>query len=259
MTPNRTTIATLLATWALAGAAADSATPAPGTLIQDCAQCPQMVVVPAGRFMMGSDNWREHEKPVHEVHIPRSFAIGRTAVTQAQWIWLMGKNPSRYPRCGKDCALDWVSWDDAQLFIERLSAHTGQRYRLPTEAEWEYACRAGGTHQYCGGDDVHLVARIWKKGQRNGPWPVAGKAPNAWGLYDMTGNIGEWTLDCWNPSYAGAPADGSAWTSGDCRQRSIRGNNRNATEFQTNAANRGRGTTDYRSSTVGFRLVRELP
>lgn len=232
-----------------------------GKVFKDCADCPEMVVVPAGSFDMGSNGGEENEKPVHRVTIKRAFAIGKTEVTQAQWKAIMGNNPAKYGACGDNCPVEQVSWDDAQEFIEALNEKTGKNYRLPSEAEWEYACRAGGQHTYCGGDDMNSVG--WYGGlatpagnSGKSTNPVGTKQPNAWGLYDMSGNVWEWVQDSYHESYEGAPADGSAWEEESATLRVPRGG---SWSYLQPAAKRGGSETDFRYGTIGFRLARTLP
>ncbi len=192
---------------------------AAGSVFKDCDDCPEMVVIPAGSFEMGGNG--SDEQPVHRVTL-RSFSMGKAEVTQGQWRAVMGSNPSHFSGCGDNCPVEQVSWEDAKQFVSRLSAKTGKTYRLPSEAEWEYACRAGGRHEYCGSDRADEVS--WYSGNSgNATHPVAGKKANAWGLHDMSGNVWEWTEDCWNQNYSNAPTDGSVWTSGNCSQRVVRG------------------------------------
>lgn len=224
-----------------------------GKVFRDCNACPEMVVIPAGSFQMGSNGGKSDEKPVHRVDVP-AFAIGKTEVTQAQWRAIMGSNPSRFSDCD-DCPVERVNWHDAQDYLNRLSARTGQRYRLPSEAEWEYACRAGGQHEYCGGDSLDSLA--WYDGNSNKrTQSVERKQANAWGLHDMSGNVWEWVQDCWNGSYNGAPADGSAWTDGDCGKRVLRGGSWGHLPAFTRAADRGRSDTTFRFIGSGFRPAR---
>ncbi|MCC6539966.1 MAG: formylglycine-generating enzyme family protein, partial [Bryobacterales bacterium] len=196
----------------------------PGRVFQDCPDCPRMVVVPAGEFLMGSPDSEagrfESEGPQRTVRIRRAFALGRSEVTQGEWRAVMGSNPSSFSGCGDDCPVERVSWNDAREFARRLSEKTGKRYRLPTEAEWEYACRAGGSDLYCGGGGVDALAWYGSNSSAR-TQRVAQKRPNAFGLYDMSGNVWEWTEDCWNANYNGAPIDGSAWLTGDCSNRVI--------------------------------------
>lgn len=231
-----------------------------GETFKDCADCPEMVVIPAGSFDMGSNGGDDNEKPVHRVTIAGNFALGKTEVTQGQWQQIMGNNPSRYSKCGDNCPVEMVSWEDAQEFIQRLSEKTGRQYRLPSEAEWEYACRAGGAHLYCGGDNPDSVS--WYGGMATPAGnsgkttnPVATRQPNAFGLYDMSGNVWEWVEDSYHENYDGAPTDGSAWQ-GDGALRVPRGG---SWSYLQRAAKRGGSEPTYRFGTIGFRLARTLP
>lgn len=250
---------------ALADAASVSRRPAAakaGDIFRDCSYCPEMVAIPPGSFIMGSptaDPARsENEGPAHAVKIARPIAVGRTAVTQVQWVALMGGNPSYFANCGADCPVEWVSWNDAREYISRLNAKTGKDYRLPSEAEWEYACRAGGTQAYCGSDDPESVA-WYGTNSANTTHPVAGKKANAWGLHDMSGNVFEWVEDCWNRNYERAPTDASAWTSGQCSMRVLRGGAWWSGPEALRSAKRLRLATDDRNGISGFRVVRTLP
>ncbi len=232
-----------------------------GTVFKDCADCPEMVVIPPGSFDMGSDNGDDNEKPVHRVTINYAFALGKTEVTQAQWKAIMGSNPSKFPACGDNCPVEQVSWDDTQEFIEKLNAKTGKQYRLPSEAEWEYACHASGKHTYCGSDDPDSVG--WYGGMAKPAGnsgrttnPVATRQANAWGLYDMSGNVWEWVADSYHKSYVGAPTDGSAWLDEDSMTRVPRGG---SWSYLQRAAKRGGSESDYRFGSIGFRLARTLP
>jgi len=199
---------------------------APETIIKDCPECPEMVVLPGGSFLMGSPPDPEpdpfineqpktigqaDEKPQHRVQI-QSFSMGKYEVTQEQWYAVMGHNPSANK--GRTLPVERVSWDDTQLFIAKLNQKTGQKYRLPSEAEWEYAARAGTTTEWSYGEDESKLGNYaWHKGNSGGKTHLAGqKLPNAFGLFDMYGNVWEWMQDCYHGNYAGAPNDGSAWT-----------------------------------------------
>ena len=229
--------------------AAEAARMAPGQVFKDCSDCPEMVVIPAGTFDMGGT--LIDELPVHRVTL-RSFSMGKTEVTQAQWRAVMGSSPSRFSNCGDTCPVEQVSWEDAKLFVSRLSQKTGKSYRLPSEAEWEYSCRSGGREEYCGSSRVDEVA--WYLGT-GGTQPVARKGANAWGLHDMSGNVWEWTEDCWNGNYSGAPTDGGAWTSGVCFQRVVRGSSwSNSLYFRYSF--RLWNATNYRGNNLGFRVAR---
>lgn len=224
------------------------------TVVRDCPDCPAMVTLPAGIFQMGSAV--SGAGPEHTVIVP-SFAIGKYEVTQKEWRALMGNNPSHFANCGDNCPVETISWNDAQAFIKRLNKTTGKTYRLPTEAEWEYACRAGGTGKYCGGDDAGAVA--WYGDKAGGPHPVGRKKPNAFGLFDMSGNVAEWTEDCYHKDYTGAPTDGSAWEdSGDCNFGMMRGGGWNGTSDEILAAIRQGVRATSLFSNVGLRLAKTL-
>lgn len=231
----------------------------PGTTFKDCADCPEMVTIPAGSFEMGPSGITGSGQPAHRVQFAGSFALGRTEVTQAQWQLIMGSNPSRFSNCGDDCPVENVSWDDALEFVRRMNQKTGKNYRLPSEAEWEYACRAGERHDYCGSDQIERVA--WYESNSGGKThPVAGKQANAWGLYDMSGNVWEWTGDCWNDDYNGAPTDGSAWTAGKCSAgRVVRGGSWFNGPQDKRVAKRTGEFTSIRVINSGVRLARTLP
>jgi formylglycine-generating enzyme required for sulfatase activity len=233
--------------------------PVAGKVVSDCAECPELVELPAGSFDMGAENGEANEKPVHRVSV-KAFAIGKTEVTQAQWQALMVTNPSEFTGCGDTCPVEQVSWDDVQAYLKKLNAKTGKQYRLPTEAEWEYACRAGSQQEYCGSDNSDSVA--WSSMNTgslfNNPFPVAKKKANAFGLYDMSGNVWEWVEDTYHDSYAGAPSDGSAWVGGSS-MRVLRGGSWGKQPKYSRAASRHKFGTNYRDFSFGFRLARTLP
>ena len=226
----------------------------PGSVFKDCPDCPEMVVIPAGSFEMGSSVLSE--SPVHRVTL-RSFSIGKTEVTQGQWRAIMGNNPSHFSNCGDNCPVDSVSWDNAKQFVSRLSANTGKTYRLSSEAEWEYACRAGERQEYCGSNSSDNAG--WHKDNSGGRTkPVAGKQANAWGLHDMSGNVWEWTEDCWMDDYNGAPTDGRAWNLWlHCPQQLARGGSWiNDPQLNLRAAFRKRFFVVYGTFSYGFRVAR---
>ena len=168
-------------------------------------------------------------------------------------------------QAGVAAAVRWVinvSWEDAQQYVKWISAKTRAQYRLPTEAEWEYAARAGSETKYSWGNSIgknkancHDCGSRWD-GSKTAP--VSSFAVNASGLYDMHGNVWEWTQDCWNRSYQGAPSDGSAWLSGNCDQRVLRGGSWNHFPINLRSASRVRYSTGFRSYYLGFRLARTL-
>jgi formylglycine-generating enzyme required for sulfatase activity len=173
----------------------------------------------------------------------RNYEMGKTEVTQAHWKAVMGENPSDFSKCGDDCPVEQVSWTDVKLFIKRLNRKTGKEYRLPSEAEWEYACLAGSNTTYCGGNDVDKVA--WTKDNSGGETsPVAGKKPNAWGLYDMSGNVWEWVED---------------WYDSEQKERMLRGGSWINVAQNARAAIRSSSVPAARNHCLGFRLARTLP
>jgi formylglycine-generating enzyme required for sulfatase activity len=222
---------------------------------QDCAECPEMVVIPAGSFMMGSPSkvGEENEKPQHRVTV-QTFSIGKYEVTQAQWFAVMGNNPSSNQ--DRTLPVESVSWDDAQMFVQKLGQKTGKKYRLPTEAEWEYAARAGSTTAYpWGNGDAELSVYAWFSANADVLNPVGRKKPNQLGLHDMLGNVWEWTQDCWNPSYIGAPTDGSAWTSDVCEERVLRGGSWDNDSQGLRVAIRSGFATSFRYNVIGLRVA----
>ena len=175
----------------------------------------------------------------------------------------MGSNPSEFTGCGDNCPVERVSWNDAQEYLKKLSAKTGHQYRLPSEAEWEYACRAGETNEYCGSDNVDSVAwygaHAYPVGDSDKTTnPVATKQANAFGLFDMSGNVWEWVADSYHTSYAGAPTDGSAWE-GDKSRRMLRGGSWDYYPQYVRASVRGWDEPISRTSFYGIRVARTLP
>ncbi len=268
-------------------------------------QVPEMVVIPAGRFRMGCVSGRDcgdGETPVHEVTIAQPFALSKYEVTrgefgrfvtQAGYRTTAERGGGCYVWDGSEWTVNsfvrWnnpgfnqsdthpvvcVSWDDAVAYVEWLSSGTGMRYRLPSEAEWEYAARSGSTTKYHFGDDESQLCQYanHEDGSTGLPWrnvscldgigertaEVGSYQPNSFGLHDMHGNVWEWVQDCWNESYAGAPSDGSAWTSGDCGSRVLRGGSWNSDPWYLRAALRLRGTSNSRSYVIGFRVAQTL-
>jgi formylglycine-generating enzyme required for sulfatase activity len=234
---------------------------APGQTFRDCADCPEMVVIPAGRFTQGSPT----EGPQRSVSVP-AFALGKTTVTFAEWdacVAAGGCNGYRPDDRGSGRGsrpVIYINWDDAQSYAQWLSRKTGKRYSLPSESQWEYATRAGTATAYYWGDAVgsgnancNGCGSQWDNKQTA---PVGSFRPNAFGLYDMAGNVWQWTADCWNESYNGAPTDGSAWTSGNCARRVVRGGSWDDGQGGVRSAVRNRSVTSYRSVSLGFRVLR---
>ena len=283
----------------------------PGQVFKDCNGCPEMVVIPAGQFVMGVvpgeekrenlpiENWGASQ-PQHRVEV-RQFAVGKFPVTREQYkefvfatgrnnigcnVWTGSKHERNWSKDWEDPSyaqderhpVACVNWDDAIAYVEWLSRKTFKNYRLLSEAEWEYAARAGTkTYRYWG-DDGNLScsyangadqtaknqlqgASNWAVANCNDGYaytsPVGSFKPNRFGLYDMLGNVWQWTQDCWNPNYSGAPADGSAWTVGECRQRILRGGSWENLPMDIRSAVRAGGDAKKRSYDSGFRVARD--
>jgi formylglycine-generating enzyme required for sulfatase activity len=230
----------------------------------------EFVLVPAGEFLMGSPLNEKRRKlwesPVHEVTIKKPFYLGKYPVTQEQWCRVMGNNPS-YFRDEKH-PVENVSWKEAQEFVRKLNAleDTGEKspvYRLPTEAEWEYAARAGNSGSYFFGDDESKLKEYAWFLENSGleTHPVGLKNPNPWGFYDLYGNVGEWVQDEYHISYKGAPSDGRAWESlfpsVSVPVRIRRGGGWNGNAGCCRSAERLFAAQDKKLNSLGFRIVRE--
>ena len=251
----------------------------PVKVFRDCDGCPEMVVLPAGSFMMGSPSSEEgrdgDEGPVHRVTIPAPFGVGKYEVTFSEWDSCVSSGG-----CGDYLPFDWgwgrdrrpvvhVSWDDAKRYVSWLSRKTGKRYRLLTESEWEYAARAGTTGPFHFGSTISTDQANYNGDYTYGPGrkgvdrkktvPVGSFPSNGFGLHDMHGNIWEWVEDCWHGSYAGAPSDGRAWVSGgNCEKRLLRGGSWNFGPGNLRSAFRFRFTAGFRYYFIGFRVARTL-
>lgn len=285
------------------GDTAAAETPTAESAFADCEGCPEMVVVPGGTFTMGTDTGPENERPAHKVTLSR-FAVARTEVTRAQYALFASETGRGAPGpCMTDSDRDgryrfeadksWtdpgypvgdshpvtcINWRDASDYADWLARKTGQPYRLLSEAEYEYALRAGTTTEYWWGDDKDALCRY-----ANGPdahvmrlfsnWrdgvacedghdflaPVASFEPNGFGLHDMTGNAWEWTADCYVPGYAVQPRDGSAHVAEPCPRRSTRGGSLAYAHFDFRSAQRNSAILPYvRGGDVGFRVARDL-
>ena len=241
------------------------------------------VWVPGGCFEMGCGDWTsdcsDNEKPVHKVCLS-GFWMARHEVTQRQWQRLMGYNPSDFKRCGSQCPVESVSWNEALEFARKLSTKTGYTFRLPTEAEWEYACRSGGKkQQYAGGQSLSAAA-WYRSNAGGGPHPVGRKRPNGLGIYDMSGNVWEWCLDISdkkayhkakgtlrnpvfiNTKYANIYGEGYYRMLSILKEASgyriVRGGSWGNVAHRLRCSARIRGKPGSRRDWLGFRLVREL-
>ena len=239
----------------------------PRSRFAECANgCPTMVVIPAGKFMMGSPEGAgdADEHPQHAVAIRRPFAVSETEITFAQWDACVNAGgcqkigDNTWGRGDRPAIL--MSWQEAKEYAAWLSKLTDKQYRLLTEAEWEYAARAGNQGKWSFGDQEGELGKYAWFGMNSETktQPVRKKKPNAFGLYDMHGNVWEWTEDCWNSTYAAAPTDGKAWLKGDCGQRVLRGGSWNYSPDVLRSSERYAYTSDSRVNFLGFRLARTL-
>ncbi|MCY4384581.1 MAG: SUMF1/EgtB/PvdO family nonheme iron enzyme [Nitrospinae bacterium] len=245
---------------------------------RDCPECPKMVVAPAGSFMMGSPSGEkdrsDDEGPRHRVTISNPFAVGKYEVTFAEWDACVadggcgGHRPSDEGWGRGNRPVTKVSWEDAKAYVKWLSQKTGKRYRLLSEAEWEYAARAGTKTPFHFGSTIstsqanydgdHTYGRGSKGVDRGKTVPVGSFPANVFGLHDVHGNVWEWVEDCWNDNYSGSPSDGSAWTSGNCGRRVLRGGSWFNAPGLLRSANRLRYGTGNRFNGNGFRVARTL-
>ena len=251
----------------LAGAAAGQE---PGETFADAlesgGQGPEMVVVPAGSFEMGCVSGEEcydDELPVHTVTISQAFAVARYEITFEDYGRFTSPNEVNDEGWGRGRRpVVNVSWNDAKEYVAWLSSQTGQAYRLLSEAEWEYVARAGSTRQFTWGS--HIGEENANCGGCATEWdffqtaPAGSFAPNAFGLHDVHGNVWEWVEDCWNENYEGAPSDGSAWLSGDCSRRILRGGSYDDFHYDLRSAVRFTNAPGERTKSLGFRVARTL-
>lgn len=242
-----------------------AATAAAAKETKDCPACPPVIELPAGQFTMGSNAADPSERPAHAVKIAQPFAIGKYEVTFEQWEQCVAAGGC--PKLGSgantenNAPVRDVSWDDAQQYVKWLSQVSGKAYRLPTEAEWEYAARGGTSTRYWWGDQMRPgnanckdCGEPWRE---SGPLAVGSFAANPYGLHDVNGGVWEWVADCWHTSYKGAPTDGSAWDERECRQRVIRGGSwRDGADYMLSSTRFMYGAS-VRHSQNGFRVARD--
>lgn len=247
-----------------------------GAIFQDAPFAPEMVLVPAGAFMIGTapeelsglsgldvsdyHMWVRHEAPKHAGVIPHPFAVGRFAITFDEWDLfasangLEKKQDDEWGR-GRRPVIN-VTWNEAVDYVTWLTEVTGKPYRLLSEAEWEYCCRAGTETTYCTGDAITKEQARFSAGRTV---EVGSYSCNAWGLHDMHGNVWEWCRDIWHDSYNGAPTDGTAWLQGgNIDRRVVRGGSWNFNRQDLRSAYRGRQLIQHRSNDLGFRVARTL-
>jgi len=248
-----------------------SSAAAPGTVFRDCSKCPEMVVVPAGKFMMGQTDGDQDEKPVHEVVIAKPFAVGKFEVTFDEYDACAADGGcAKYPHPsdegwgrGRHPVID-IPWMGVSGYLDWLSQKTGKHYRLLTEAEWEYAARAGTTTKYAFGDTITHDQANFSYGQvgQGHTVEVGSYPPNAWGLSDMHGNVWEWVEDCYDIGYEidgkKMPADGSAYTFLGCPTRVARGGSWDYEAKDLRSAVRYALKPIYDLADVGFRVARSL-
>ena len=233
----------------------------------------KFVMIPAGSFMMGSaitalevaikyggkSNWYRDEYPRHKVTITIPFYLGTTEITQSQWKRVMGSSPSYFQDCGMDCPVEQVSWDDVQEFVKKLNELEGStKYRLPTEAEWEYACRAGSTTRFFYGNDKDKLGEYaWnKQNSENQTHPAGQKKSNAWGLYDMYGNVWEWCQDWYDKGYYSRSPERDPKGSSS-KERVIRGGSWNNGANVLRSAERHNSEPDLRYYSIGLRIAKD--
>lgn len=270
----------------LPGTAA-AAEPLPaGKVFKDCKNCPEMVVLPAGKFTMGTPETevgREpDEGPMHEVTFAKAFAMSRFQITAGEWDSYVKETGVKIAngdtRPGRECVASkprykqeprqpavCMDFADVQAYVAWLSKKTGQNYRMVSEAQREYAARAGSTGPFPFPFDAEGEYSIAKHANTYGPTdgysfssPVGSYPPNAFGVYDMHGNVYEWIADCEHPNYVGAPTDGSAWVEPGCESYNIRGNDWGEAPVFSRSGNRNNIYPSTRGDWIGFRVVRDL-
>jgi formylglycine-generating enzyme required for sulfatase activity len=247
-----------------AGATGTAGGGLPAGAIQDCPTCPVMLRIPEGAFTMGLGARYPEAMPPHRVSV-RAFALAQYPVTIVQWQACVdaGGCTALPPAVGTDPAnpAHDLSWDDAQQYVAWLSRLTGHHYRLPSEAEWEYAARAGAATRYWWGDEVGVAmancAECGGRQDARAPLPVGSFRPNAFGLYDMAGGVAQWTADCWVANYRDAPADGSAREARTCLERVLRGGSFRAGRDDIALAARASYDASVRYVVNGLRVARD--
>lgn len=236
--------------------------------MKDCDVCPELAIIPPGDFVMGSDGPHKFERPSLVVHIDKAFAMGVYEVSFDEWQVCIDEGA-----CGPDIPNDhnWgrktrpvinITWAEANMYTDWLTKKTGNTYRLPTESEWEYAARADTITEFSWGDKVGTsLGNCRNCGPKisHKSLPVDSFKPNPWGLYNMHGNVWEWTQDCWNPNLEDMPNDGTARLTGDCRQRVMRSGSWYYFSKNLRSSWRAKNDARVKSYGIGLRVVREFP
>lgn len=234
--------------------------------VKDCPACPALVALSPGSFSMGSNAGDPSEKPAHPVTLKAPFAIGKYEVTVEEWNACA--EAGACPRVATDAnaprtaPVRDISWDDAQAYVQWLAKSSGKSYRLPTEAEWEYAARGGTSSKYWWGEQMRQGTANCKEcgepWRQEAPASVGSFAANPYGLHDMNGSVWEWVADCWHSSYKGAPADGRAWEEPACSTRVIRGGSWREGASYMVSSTRFKYDASVRHSQNGFRVARDM-
>lgn len=245
---------------------APSRTTMKGGVFQDCSVCPPMIEVPTGSFQMGNRDGDSTERPVHEVGLKHRFAIGIREVTYGEWMACVKdqgcKQVPELASTNEQLPMRNISWSDAVQYTQWLKKTTQQPYRLPTEAEWEYAARANSSTRYWWGNDPSLVYANCKgcggEWNRDAPAKAGSYPPNPFGTHDMNGSVWEWVNDCWHSNYKGAPNDGRSWETPDCQQRVLRGGSWRDDPKLVSSFSRFYYDVDIRYIANGFRVALSL-
>jgi len=236
---------------------APAGTPATGQTFIDPTTGVEFILVKGGCYKMGSDAGADDETPVHEVCVS-DFYLGKYELTQGQWEKVMKKNPSHYDKCGADCPVESISWDESQMFLKKLSSLSKKMYRLPTEAEWEFAARSGGRDEkFAGIDDENVLGEFawFDKNSNMTVHPVGKKKSNGLGFYDMTGNVDEWCQDRYDEAYYKNSPKKNPTGPGAGAERASRGGGYDTTAWRARVAHRSKFDTGSRERNIGLRLL----
>jgi formylglycine-generating enzyme required for sulfatase activity len=240
----------------------------PGNVFRDCKDCPELVVIPKGLYLMGSNGRYKAAKPAHRVSVKKVFAIGRYEVTFKEWLacvdgggCLHKPDDHKWGRTGRPVIN--ITWDQAKNYLRWMSKKTGKKYRLPTESEWEYVHRAGTTTRFWWGDKVGENLANCKdcksKWSAKSTAPVGSFKANPFGVYDTSGNVFEWVEDCWNDNHFDAPKTTAARRDGNCHFRVIRGGSFYYFNKVARSFYRAKNPPAVKSYWLGFRVLREIP